>query len=70
MSAEEIKDTLQLQLSEVEMLGSMFSNPGEFVLEDPACLENVQNFIDGSVSYDTVKCRIGFTVQLKVRWTT
>lgn len=38
-------DILQLQLSEVEMLQSMFPNEEEFRLEDPGVLVDVQEFI-------------------------
>ncbi|XP_031570422.1 RWD domain-containing protein 2A-like [Actinia tenebrosa] len=38
-------DSLQLQLSEVEMLQSMFPNEEEFRLEDPGVLVDVQEFI-------------------------
>lgn len=60
-----VKEMLQLQLSEVEMLSSMFANPGEFVLEDPMCLAEIQEFVDGSSSYDKVHSRVGFTIKVK-----
>ena len=63
-----VQEMLQLQLSEVEMLSSimsMFANPGEFVLEDPMCLAEIQEFVDGSSSYDKVHSRVGFTIKVK-----
>ena len=60
-----VQEMLQLQLSEVDMLSSMFANPGEFVLEDPLCLADIQDFVDGSTSYDKVDSRVGFTIKVK-----
>ena len=60
-----VQEMLQLQLSEVEMLSSMFANPGEFVIEDPMCLAEIQEFVDGSTSCGKVSSRIGFTLKVK-----
>ena len=64
VSDVDLREMLQLQLSEVEMLSSMFANPGEFLLEDPTCLAEIQEFTDASVSYDKIQSRIGFTVKV------
>uniref|UniRef100_A0A8D8ZPI5 RWD domain-containing protein 2A n=1 Tax=Cacopsylla melanoneura TaxID=428564 RepID=A0A8D8ZPI5_9HEMI len=43
-----IEECLELQLQEIEMLQSMFANPGEFTMFDETMINNVQKFIDCS----------------------
>ena len=56
---------LSLQLSEAEMLSSMFPNPGEFRLDDPGCIPEIQAFVDGALAYDKLQSRIGFSIKLQ-----
>jgi hypothetical protein len=62
----DVREMLELQLAEVEMLESMFSNPGEFVLDSKTALEELRAFVDGVINYDTLQTRIGFTIRLNV----
>ncbi|GFO18266.1 RWD domain-containing protein 2b [Plakobranchus ocellatus] len=59
-------EAFELQLSEVEMLQSMYANPGEFVLDDPTSLEQIQAVLAGHVSLENLYTRIGFTVKIAV----
>ena len=45
---EEEIECLQLQLSEIEMLQSMY--PNELSVDDPSVLSDVQKYIDGDTS--------------------
>ncbi|XP_041368981.1 RWD domain-containing protein 2B-like [Gigantopelta aegis] len=60
----DLKDLLELQLSEVEMLASMFPNPGEFSLDSRSALADVQAFVEGKIQYQYLRTRIGFTVRI------
>lgn len=62
----DLRAMLELQLSEVEMLTSMFPNPGEFQLDDDTVLSDMQNFVDGKIKYKYLQCRIGFVVKIDV----
>ncbi len=65
-SSTDLVEMLGLQLSEVEMLACMFPNSGEFVMDDPLAVSDVQQFVDGDVKYDNLSSRIGFIVKLKL----
>ena len=49
MSAS-MKECLQLQLLEMEMLFSMFPNQGEVKLEDVNALTNIKRYLDNSMN--------------------
>ncbi len=56
---------LELQLSEVEMLQSMFPSPGEFKMDNgPEALEEIQAFIDGKIKAEYLESRLGFIVNI------
>ncbi|GFS19852.1 RWD domain-containing protein 2B [Elysia marginata] len=57
---------LDLQLSEVEMLQSMYANPGEFALDDPTALDQIRAVLAGDFSTESLQTRIGFTVKVSV----
>ncbi len=61
----DIQEMLQLQLSEVELLSSMYPNEGEMVLDDPMAVPELQDFVDAKIPYDNVQSRIGFTVKIQ-----
>ena len=61
-----ITEMLELQMSEVEMLRSMFPDTKEFKLDDPMALVNIQGFLSGSIKYEYLYDRIGFTVHLEI----
>lgn len=56
--------TLDLQLSEVDMLISMFPDQEEFKLDDPCAVAEVKSYVEGNMSYDELQSRIGFTLNL------
>ena len=62
----DVVETLSLQLSEVEMLSSMFPDGREFTLDDPGGVAEIQGFVDGQIDADSLQSRIGFTVKLTV----
>lgn len=59
-----MRETLELQLAEVEMLESMFSNPGEFTQDSLEALPEVRAFVDGTLSYECLDSRVGFTIKI------
>ncbi|ESO88493.1 hypothetical protein LOTGIDRAFT_165633 [Lottia gigantea] len=60
----DIKEMLELQLAEVEMLKSMFPQKGEFVLDDEYAVREIQAYVDGDILLDSPESRIGFTVHI------
>lgn len=64
-NAASFQETLQLQISEIEMLQSMFPNEEEFILDDESALSDIQSFLDGKSTYTYLHARLGFTLKLK-----
>lgn len=58
----EVEECLKQQLLEVEMLQSMFSNPGEFVMDDPGQLLDVNEYTTGKAS--KIPARLDFSINL------
>lgn len=63
-----IVEQLRLQLSEVDMLQSMFPNDGEFQLDDPSVVADVTDYVDGGAAQPgkELPARVDFTVQLHI----
>ena len=61
-----VKEMFELQLSEIEMLQSMFPDSREFKLDDEASVINIQAFLHGDIKYKYLYDRIGFTVNLQL----
>lgn len=57
-----LEEMLRIQLSEVEMLQSMFSNPGEFCVYDYSVIADINEFVDGRCSI--YPPRLDFTINL------
>ncbi|PSN57282.1 hypothetical protein C0J52_02565 [Blattella germanica] len=57
-----LEEMLRIQLSELEMLQSMFSNPGEFSVYDHSVIADINEFVDGK----SFVCppRLDFTINL------
>lgn len=55
---------LELQVSEVEMLTSMFPDKAEFSLDDPTAVKNIQSFLEGQIKYEYLHKRIGFSLHV------
>lgn len=64
MDRNEIVKLLKIQLDEVEMLQSMFSNPGEFKMFDHSVLADFHEFIEGKSN--VLPSRLDFTITLVV----
>ncbi|XP_028653688.1 RWD domain-containing protein 2A-like [Erpetoichthys calabaricus] len=60
-----LQETLELQLSEVEMLLSMFPGDGELTLEDANAVNRVKRYLEGGCEVATPS-RIEFAVMLSV----
>ena len=61
-----VKEMFELQLSEIEMLQSMFPDSREFKLDDEASVINIKAFLHGDIKYEYLYDRIGFTVNLQL----
>ncbi|ELT98431.1 hypothetical protein CAPTEDRAFT_124827 [Capitella teleta] len=62
----DVAEMLQLQVSEIEMLISMYPSSEEFVLDDALTMAQIQSFLDGNIGYDCVESRFGFTLKLTI----
>ncbi|XP_043219175.1 RWD domain-containing protein 2B-like isoform X2 [Amphibalanus amphitrite] len=49
MDHQELAETCQLQLTELEMLAAMFPQPGELKVIDPAAVAEMTEFVEGSL---------------------
>jgi len=59
---EELAETCQLQLTELEMLTAMFPNPGELKVIDPAAVAEVTEYVEGERREPPA--RLDYTVSL------
>jgi hypothetical protein len=60
----EIEEMLRIQLEEVEMLQSMFSNPGEFEIYDHSVIADINEFVEGKTS--NLPPRLDFMIHLLI----
>ncbi|BFZ14745.1 hypothetical protein BsWGS_17784 [Bradybaena similaris] len=67
MTSEKCIEGLELQLAEVDMLTSMFANPGEFTLDDPTALELVRAVVSGNLALEELESRLGFIIKVCVK---
>ncbi|XP_077992666.1 RWD domain-containing protein 2B-like [Glandiceps talaboti] len=58
------KGLLELQLSEVEMLSSMFPGQHEFQMDDPGSVHEIREYIDGSST--CLPRRVSFTLCIQI----
>ena len=61
-----VSEMLELQISEVEMLRSIFPDSTEFQLDDPCAIADIQTYLDGKTLYSDLTSRIGFTAKVAV----
>jgi len=66
MEVFDIYESLQLQLSELEMLISMFPNEGELCLTDPAVVSEIQDFLSKTIAQNDVQ-KLEYTIHLNVQ---
>lgn len=64
MSSASMKECLQLQLLEMEMLFSMFPNQGEVKLEDVNALTNIKRYLEGT--REALPPKIEFEITLQI----
>jgi hypothetical protein len=60
----DIREMLELQLSEIEMLQSMFPDRDELKLDDPQVIAEIKSYLDGKTDYKYLQSRIGFSLKL------
>ncbi|XP_005090780.1 RWD domain-containing protein 2B [Aplysia californica] len=63
-SSSKCLEGLELQLAEVDMLTSMYPNPGEFELDDPVAVELVRAVVNRNLELESLDTRIGFTIKV------
>ena len=63
---DEMYDLLSLQLAEVEMIQSMFPNPGELEFDDGHAVDAIRSFVEKKNNNRVLRERIGFTLNLNV----
>ena len=66
MEDSKVRDNLQLQLSELEMLNSMFPNPGELELVDPGAVSDINDFLSGRCGLQDLT-KLSYTIRLNVQ---
>ena len=59
-----VVEMLQLQLSEYEMLQSMFPGDNELKIDDGASLIHIKSFVDGDSKYEYLHSRLGFSLNI------
>ncbi|GLH01094.1 RWD domain-containing protein 2A [Gryllus bimaculatus] len=59
-----LEEMLRIQLSELEMLQSMFSNPGEFCIDDPSVIADINEFLDGKTN--AYPPRLDFAINITI----
>jgi len=59
-----VKECLQQQLDEVDMLSSIFCNPGELKIDDHSVLADINQFITGAI--DQLHRRLDYTISVPI----
>ena len=60
MDHQELSETCQLQLTELEMLAAMFPQPGELKVIDPAAVAEMTEFVEGT--FRELPARLDYTI--------
>uniref|UniRef100_A0A1B6CTB9 RWD domain-containing protein n=1 Tax=Clastoptera arizonana TaxID=38151 RepID=A0A1B6CTB9_9HEMI len=60
----EILEMLKIQVSEFDMLQSMFPNPGEFEVNDYSIIADINEYIEGKIS--KLPSQLNFTIYLSI----
>lgn len=63
-SNEKIKECLQQQIDEVDMLSSIFCNPGEFKIDDHSVLADINQYIAGTIKQ--LHRRLDYTISVPI----
>lgn len=64
-SNNHVENCIELQLSEFEMLGSMFPNMGELELTDPGVISDLQDFLAGRLPRDKIS-KLEYNINLTI----
>lgn len=64
-SNNHVEKCIELQLSEFEMLGSMFPNMGELELTDPGVISDLQDFLAGRLPRDKIS-KLEYNINLTI----
>lgn len=64
-SNSDVENNIELQLSELEMLGSMFPNKGELELIDPGVISDIHDFLSGKLGRDKVP-KLEYNINLNI----
>ena len=59
----DVHESLQLQLSELEMLISMFPNEGDLCVTDPGVVSEIQDFLSAKFELSDVQ-KLEYTIHL------
>ena len=62
-----LDDCLHMQLSEIEMLQSMFPSSNEFSLDESVVLSEIEDCLEDELKLKTLRTRICFCLKLKSR---
>ena len=63
---KKVVQNLELQLSELEMLNSMFPNDGELELADPGVISDIQDFLQGKLDRSELS-KLQYTINLNTQ---
>lgn len=64
MMSSNIKDSLELQVAELEMLLSMFPNKGEITLQDENAFQNIQRYLNNTA--ENLPPKIEYSVAVSI----
>lgn len=64
LDLSELTSMIELQLSEIDMLQSMFSGPGELTVDSPLAIPELRDFVDGKLK--ELPSRLEYTINLDI----
>ena len=64
-SNSHVENNIELQLSELEMLSSMFPNKDELELTDPGVISDLNDFLSGKVGRENIS-KLEYNINLNI----
>jgi hypothetical protein len=64
-SNSHVENNIELQLSELEMLGSMFPNKDELELTDPEVISDLNDFLSGKLGRENIS-KLEYNINLNI----
>lgn len=64
-SKSDVEKNIELQLSELEMLNSMFPNEGEVEMTDPGAISDLHDFLSGNLERNKLP-KLEYVINLNV----